>query len=71
MLTKKLHNLNIFQTVYHLLHSDKSFRSNCKNNACKIYKSRNLYHLYSKLLLNGKKSAKIINMKSCAYSIAF
>jgi hypothetical protein len=60
---KKLRNLNIFQTVYHLLHSDLSFRSNCKNSACKIEKSGNQNHLYLKLLLNGKKSANMINMK--------
>jgi hypothetical protein len=62
-LTKKLRNLNIFQMVYHLLYSDLLFRSNCKNSACKIKKSKNLNHLYLKLLLNGKKSANMINMK--------
>jgi hypothetical protein len=62
-LTKKLRNLNIFQMVYHLLHSDLSFRSNCKNSACKIKKSGNLNHLYLKLLLNDKKSANMINIK--------
>jgi hypothetical protein len=62
-LTKKLRNLNIFQTVYHLLHSDLSFWNNCKNSACKIEKSGNLNHLYLKLFLNGKKSTNMINMK--------
>jgi hypothetical protein len=57
--------------VYHLLRSDKSFRSNCKNNACKIEKSRNLNHLYSKLLTNGKKSAKMINMKKLRLIYSF
>jgi hypothetical protein len=70
-LTKKLRNLNIFRTVYHLLCSNKSFRSNYKNNACKIKKSGNLNHLYSKLLLNGKKSAKIINMKKLCLIYSF
>jgi hypothetical protein len=62
-LTKNLRNLNIFQMLYHLLHSDLSFRSNCKNSACKIEKSGNPNHLYLKLLLNGKKSTKMINKK--------
>jgi hypothetical protein len=52
--------------MYHLLCFDKSFRSNCKNNACKIEKSRNSNQLYSKLLLNVKKSSKMINMKKIA-----
>jgi hypothetical protein len=70
-LTKKLRNFNIFQTVYHLLHSDWSFRSNCKNSLCKIEKSRNPNQLYSKLLLNGKKSAKMINIKKLRLLYSF
>jgi hypothetical protein len=70
-LTKRLRNFNIFQTVYHFLCSDKLFRSNCKKNACKIEKFGNPKHLYSKLLLNGKKSANMINMKKLRLIYSF
>jgi hypothetical protein len=70
-LTKKLRNFNIFQTVYHLLYSDLSFRNNYKQCACKIEKSGNPNYLYSKLLLNGKKSAKMVNMKKLCLIYSF